>query len=209
MEGAGDGEERVHANKNRIVQIARTGGRRLFDARARSVFLEWFAATCNVKLSAERAGINYKTAFKHRMNDADFADAWGRALEQGYARIEAKLLETRAAAAPIGIEGDLDAPELETIDPALGLQLLREHKRGLPGSGLPAKQGRRPRVASNAEVRAALVKRLAAYGVRVTAGQEGDSGAGADKSAPVAGQPAPPPRLTRSPSPGNPGEDLG
>ncbi|WP_158274576.1 hypothetical protein [Sphingosinicella humi] len=160
-----DEGERVVPGKNRPLQVARTGGRKLFDEARRSLFLEWFAATCNVKLSAERAGVNYKTVFKHRMNDERFAEAWDRALEQGVARLKAKLLETRARETPIGIDGDLDAPELEAVDPALAIQLLREHERRL--AGYP-KRGATPRVATNAEVREALVKRLAAFGVRVS-----------------------------------------
>ncbi len=158
------GTRRVQANKHRAVQVARTGGRKLFDEDAKSRFLEWFAATCNVSLSAEQAGFNYKTAFRHRMNDERFAQGWDRALAQGVARLKAKTLETKAKETPIGIEGDLDAPEMEPIDPALAIQLLREHERRL--AGYP-KSGARPRLATNAEVRAALVQRLAAFGARV------------------------------------------
>lgn len=146
------------------------------------MFLEWFAATCNVKLSAEKAGFNYKTVFKHRMNDQRFAEAWDRALRQGYARLEAKVLETKIREAPIGIDGDLDAPELEEVDMMTAIQLLREHKRGL-GEGIPAgrarKEGRRPRVASNAEVKAALIERLKVFEGRVLGG--GASGGSGDE----------------------------
>ena len=153
------------------------------------MFLEWFAATCNVKLSAEKAGVAYQTVFKHRMKDERFADAWDRALAQGYARLEARLLEAAgggphpSAAAqlppsPAGsrgealeMRGDLDGPEVEAaFDTELAIVLLREHGRGLAGagrSGAKRRDGRAPRVASNAEVAAALVKRLKSFGMRV------------------------------------------
>ena len=66
----------IRPNKNRLKQATRTGGRKLFDARRKAIFLEWFAATCNVKLSAEQADICYHTAFKHRREDSAFAEAW-------------------------------------------------------------------------------------------------------------------------------------
>ncbi len=84
---------RVTPNKNRLVQVRRAGGRKLFDRARRETFLEWFAATCNVRLAAEKAGICYSAVFRHRMKDDTFAEAWDRALAQGYARIEARLLQ--------------------------------------------------------------------------------------------------------------------
>jgi hypothetical protein len=165
---------RVQPNKGRRLQVARTGGRKLFDAAAQAVFLEWFAATCNVSWSAERAGFNHKTVLRHRMNDPHFREGWERALAQGYARLEAKQLETKRKEVPIGIEGDWDAPEMDDMDPLLRLQILREHKREIAGVRKP---GRRPRVASNIEVREALVIRLRAFGIRVS-GEDG--GAGSD-----------------------------
>jgi hypothetical protein len=163
---------RIASARNRRVQIAQVGARKLFDKAAKTVFLEWFAATCNIKLAAAKAGVAYQTVFKHRMSDAAFAAAWDRCLAQGYARLEAKMLETEAPAEAYDIAGDLDAPELQRLDPQLGMALLREHKKSLPGAGPSAfgearKKGRRPRVASNAEVRTALVKRLVVFGIRI------------------------------------------
>lgn len=181
-EGGGDAALRIQPNKHRPVQMALTGGRKLFDAARRRVFLEWFAATCNVKFAADQAGINYKTAFRHRMQDAAFAAAWDVALEQGFARLRAKMLETPMDAAVPGIEGDWDAPEMPAPDRDTALAMLRE--AGRRKAGYP-KAGRPPQVANAAEVEAALVKRLAAFGVRVTGkaasddeGKKVDSGSG-------------------------------
>ena len=157
-------EGRIVPARNREALVRRTGERKLFDEEAKRVFLEWFAATCNAGWAAERAGFNYKTVWKHRMNDPVFADDYDRAEEQALARLRAKRLETRRQPLKIGIEGDWDAPEMDDIDPILASTLLREHDGK---AGRPRKTGRTPRVASNAEVRAALVKRLGAYGIRV------------------------------------------
>lgn len=156
---------RLHPNKHRDLQIARTGVRKLFDEAAKQDFLEWFAATCNVSWSAELAGFNYKTVLRHRMTDERFAEAWERAVRQGYARLEAKQLETRRKELPIGVEGDRDAPDMDEMDPQVALNLLREHKRDMGGIKKP---GRQPRVATNDEVREALIKGLVAFGVRVS-----------------------------------------
>ncbi|HST37385.1 MAG TPA: hypothetical protein VLK25_12250 [Allosphingosinicella sp.] len=147
------------------MQLARTGGRKLFGKQARAVFLEWFAATCNVKWAAEQAGFNYKTVLRHRMNDEAFAALWDRAMRQGYARLEAKRLETKRQETPLGVEGDWDAPEMDAMEPARMDAILRERGRELE-TGV-RKQGRRPRIASNAEVAAALKKRLKAFRARV------------------------------------------
>ncbi|HEX8640258.1 MAG TPA: hypothetical protein VF704_03780 [Allosphingosinicella sp.] len=165
-EGEGEGVERIQVGRNRQLQVTRISGRKLFDEAARAEFLEWFAATCNASWAAERAGFNYKTVWKHRMNDPAFAEAYDRAEEQAVARLRSKRLETKRKPLKIGIEGDWDAPEMDEIDPILAAALLREHE-GRRGRDRPRQTGRTPRVASNAEVRAALVKRLAVYGVRV------------------------------------------
>ena len=179
------GAERIVPNKGRKLQVAPTE-RKLFDKARRKVFLEWFAATCNVSLSARQAGIHYRTAFRHRMDDPVFARDWDRALAQGYARLEAQQLQTKAKDGPIQIDGDWDAPEMEQMDPTIALQLLREHKRGLPGGG-PPKPGRTPTIASNAEVRAALVKRLKAFGIRVEEKKRGAAGPAGQPSSPAKG----------------------
>lgn len=196
-DGAPDpsGEEgRIVPSRNREAQVRRNGARKLFDEAAKREFLEWFAATCNAGWAAERAGFNYKTVWKHRMNDPAFADDFDRAEEQALARLRAKRLETKRKPLKIGIEGDWDAPEMDDIDPALAATLLREHDGK---AGRPAKRGRVPRVASNAEVRAALVRRLGAYGVRVfgeAPEDRGDSnGEAVDAPGPLHQPPAGPP----------------
>lgn len=167
-------EGRIASGKNRRVQIVQPGGRKLFDAERRRVFLEWFAATANVKYAAFRAEICYQTVFKHRMADEAFAEAWQRALAQGYARVEAQSLETKIAPDQFRIDGDWEAPEMQEMDPMVRIALLREHNKSVGAGASPfgaaRKQGRRPRTASNEEVRAALVKRLMVFGVRITGG---------------------------------------
>jgi len=167
---------RIQAGRRRRVQVARAGKRKLFDEAGQQDFLEWFAATCNVSWSAEMAGFNYKTVLKHRMNDERFAQAWQRAVEQGYARLEAQRLETKRRETPIGIEGDRDAPEMDAMDPDHADRLLALHRKEAKHPDMVRRQGRRPRIATNAEVREALISRLDAFRDRVLA-EDGADGA--------------------------------
>lgn len=164
---------RIQPNKHRTLQVTQSR-RKLFGRAAKQDFLEWFAATANLGWSARQAGFNYKTVLRHRMNDPVFAADYDRALEQGFARLQAQQLETKIEGeAPIGIEGDRDAPEMQQMDPDRAILLLREHGRYLAGpragAGAARKQGRRPRVATAEEVRAEMAKALAAFEKRCRA----------------------------------------
>ena len=165
----------IRPNKNRLKQATRTGGRKLFDARRKAIFLEWFAATCNVKLSAEQSDICYHTAFKHRREDPAFAEAWDEALAQGYAALEAGLLAD-AIAPDVDAEPDSDeaegepAPATSPLSFEQRMSLLREYRRRDGGHG-PRPVGKPPtippRIASEAEVEAELIKRLKLFALRV------------------------------------------
>jgi len=190
------GEElRVSPNKNRLLQVQRAGARKLFDEARKEVFLEWLAATCNVALSAQMAGICDKTVYKHLLKDEAFVEAYVHALRIGYLRLEAREMQeahgfgrsgTSAEADPstasggppphsakpngedykIGILDD-DLAE-EHFDPALAMQLLREHRRHLPGSSekRPA-QRTTAESATSKEVAEALAKRLKGFAIRM------------------------------------------
>jgi hypothetical protein len=102
-----------------------------FDRAKKKIFLKWFAATANAAEAARRAGVGYSTVFDHRMDDARFAEAWDRALEQSYARLEAKHLQMQfeeAARPPIEFDGAFEPPDCRLIDPAMAMQLLKQHK---------------------------------------------------------------------------------
>ena len=162
------------AAKDRKIQISGRRSASPFDAAKRQVFLKWFAATCNVRLSARQAKVDNTTVYRARMNDAAFAEAWDRALDQGYARLEAKLLEMQFEAIenePIDFDPAFQPPDDKLVSPDMAMQLLR-HYQGATARGRrlvgAAAEAAGERLASDAEVRAALAKRLRAFGVRVT-----------------------------------------
>lgn len=145
-----------------------------FGKARREAFLEHLAATCNVMASAEATGVSVSAAYANRMNDADFREAWSAALEQGYARLEAALIE-RAARGDTkpNVRGGKtvtgrDAPEEVDWDKAM--ELLKHHKRGL--SGRTVDNRARPVRVPIEQVAVKLVRKLKALGVRPA--DEGD-----------------------------------
>ena len=165
------------AGRNRRVQVTRRGWNR-FDMAKKKIFLKWFAATANATESARRAGAGTSTVFDHRMNDARFSEAWDRALDQGYARLEATNLEMQfeqAAGPPLEFDGAFEPPESRLVDPVMAMQLLKQHKAEVARIRAeraqrddPPRRGRvkqvpiheRERLASDAEVQRALVRSL-------------------------------------------------
>jgi hypothetical protein len=89
-----------------------------------------------------------------------------------------------AAGPPIEFDGAFEPPDCRLVDPAMAMQLLKQHRAEVMSIRAererrenPRARGRvkavptyeRERLASDAEVRRALVKSLRAFGVRVTA----------------------------------------
>jgi hypothetical protein len=200
----------VRPGKHRDMQVARVGKRKLFDGKRRKVFLEWFAATGNCVFSAAKAGVSYKTVWKHRVKDGAFREAFDVAMEQGIVRAKARLMEDKATG-PIEVDGDLDAVELVPPDPVLVLDLVARIEAKKVGAAPARQKGRTPRIASNAEVEKALAKRLALFAKRQRAmGREGAGGVERSVSGevPTGTAPAtPPPGFTWSPSPSDDGEE--
>lgn len=167
LAGGSKGVPRRVRNKGRVAQVAPTS-RKLFKGKIRAAFLEWFAGTANVALSARKAGIHYRTVLRHRMSDPVFREEFDAALDQGVARVKAWLVEMPEDAGE-EIGGDLVPLAPANMDAAMALQLVREHERQRAG-GLGKRPGRAPTVASNEEVRTALTKALRLHGVRVRSG---------------------------------------
>ncbi len=53
-------------------------------------FLEVFRSTCNVRLSADAAGIDRDTAYRRRQRDPEFARLWAQAEQDGVDVLEAQ-----------------------------------------------------------------------------------------------------------------------
>lgn len=162
-------EEWIVAGKNRALVKPRGADRRVkFGVKRRERFLEHLAATCNVTASAEAAGISFSAAYRARMKDPEFRADWQLALEQGYARLEAALLERAARGADrarLAGDGAIEGPDSpEEIDWDKAIQLLTLHGKRLAGTAKPI--GRTPGRAPIELVAVAFIKRMKALGVR-------------------------------------------
>ena len=176
------------AGRNRPWQLVngRGNSRGQFTADKQRTFLELFAATCNAKWSARAAGVAYSTVYRHRMLKPAFAEAWDRALEQGYARLEMRTLQQQFGnvdqeLARIELTGDWDVPDPPVEDLDRALQTLKHyHERVLKiraarptkdGGELvrPGKPVRQAPLADDAEIVAALSERLAKFGAEIMA----------------------------------------
>ena len=154
--------------------------RTAFSDKRRRTFLEHVAATCNVTASAEAAGVTVNCVYQTRMRDEGFRAAWGAAIEQGYARLEARALAEACPARVITIDGDLVVDE-GPIDRELTWFLLREHKKRVAGT---ARAGAARRADTPwAEVEAHFLKRLKAMKVRIDAEAGAEPGGAADGGA--------------------------
>jgi len=153
------------------VRLRKTAG---WTEARRQLFLDHLAATCNVTASATAAGLYWSGAYAWRRKDPEFAAQWQAALETGYARLEAMLVERAAgggvaepdggagAAGTVAV-GDAEAAEPVTPDPAkmdtgLALSLLQMHRarmvRGTRGRTKPVQR------ASKKETVEAIVRQL-------------------------------------------------
>jgi hypothetical protein len=66
---------------------------RSWTPRKERAFLASLAETCNVKLSAKRAGVSHNCVYERRNRSASFRASWDAALATGYAQLELMMLE--------------------------------------------------------------------------------------------------------------------
>jgi len=157
-------ERRVRRGKNgRPQQRARKPGG--WTKRARRIFLDHLAATCNVTGSAAAAGLHWSGAYAQRRSDPEFAEQWQAALETGYARLEAMLIDRAGGrvVADRAIDDGAGAetptpPNPEGMDAELALNLLRLHRAPLKGA--PRRPSSKPQRAGKEELVRALIRQL-------------------------------------------------
>lgn len=83
----------------------------------RTYFLQSLAASSNVSLAAEAAGVSSSRAYKVRREEPAFAAAWSAALHEGYDHLEMELLAYLRDPAPV-----------KKMDVAAALRLLAAHR---------------------------------------------------------------------------------
>lgn len=131
---------------------------RRWSQEAERTFLEHLAATCNVSAAADEAGFSTTAIYNRRMRWPGFAEAWAKAIEQGFARIEAQLIET--ASASLSGAADFDGGrEVERVSFADALNLYKLHRAEVRG-GAPQRYDARSRPLDPDAVRESLLRKV-------------------------------------------------
>lgn len=121
-------------------------------------FLAVLGATCNVKAACDAVALTQGAAYYHRRRWPAFAARWAEALETGYIRLEAALIEN-ACNVFSGTEQPAEMP-MPPVGVADAIQLLRLHRHGVHGVG--KRTGGRPARISAEAARAAILRNVAA-----------------------------------------------
>lgn len=137
---------------------------------ARAAFLAKLAETANVAASAREAGMPVSSVYALRLKSPEFRFEWGEALAEGYARLEASLLE--AALGKGRGTADPDALKREAARHRLGLSLLAQHR--------PAVKGMTPsaRKVDAGQLKARILDRIALMHQRIEAAKADDAAHG-------------------------------
>lgn len=153
-----DGEELVvKAATGRRIQVTRARPDQ-WTPSGEARFLAVLAATCNVKAACTAVGMSTTSAYAHRQRWSRFARLWDEAVRDGYARIEAALVENccNLFSAPE------HPPEIDmgpiTVEQAI--RIVQLHRNEVHGVGRKAGRWRRPRALD--EVKASILRKLEA-----------------------------------------------
>lgn len=92
-------------------------------------FLDHLAATCNVSASLREVGATAALVYRHRQKSAQFRAAWDHALSEGYARLEAMLLDRALNGRRVTVERAGKMIETIEYSDTLALRLLALHHR--------------------------------------------------------------------------------
>lgn len=101
----------------------------------RDDFLKTLAATGNVSLAAEAAGMSRQALYRLRRNDAAFAEAWAEALEEAVDALdaEARRRAVQGTCRPVFYRGQV-VGEVRHYSDAMLMFLLRAHRPEVYGS---------------------------------------------------------------------------
>lgn len=96
----------------------------------RPKFLAALAKTCNVTASARAAGVERQTAYAHRAQDADFAEQWEDALQQGidHLETEAHRRAFEGVEEPVGWHQGVAGGTVRRYSDVLAIFLLKAHR---------------------------------------------------------------------------------
>jgi hypothetical protein len=163
----GQGDCREHAISG--GQVKRVNKAR-WGKRAEALFFATLAETANVKLAAEAAGFSTTALYARRLRHLAFQEKWAAAVDTARARLDLGILELANRAIEEAVAGVSNAAPKMSISEALHILKLGAEPRAPTGTSSRRtghRAGASDRLASDQEVRAALVKSLKAFGVRI------------------------------------------
>ena len=175
-----DGEELVvkgtgGAGGGKRVQIARARLKQ-WTPRVEERFLATLAATCNVKAACAEVGLMAASAYNHRKRWMRFAERWDEAVEIGYSRLEAGLLEH--AGNMLSGEGPPVFTAMPPMSFADAVRLVHMHKHAARGIGkAPGKRWRPPKTLD--EVAPEIIRK---WNMMSAAGEVSDEQRAADEA---------------------------
>jgi hypothetical protein len=163
----------VRVSKTYGPQVVRANEGRWSEAKEKLFFQALFDSG-NVRAAAAAVGMSTTAIYNRRRKNECFAEAWDAVLSESKVQLEMSMIGA-ANRALDGID-PAEPPKLSTREAVAVFTSVRKTDMAARGR----QSHRSPRIATNAEVRAALVKGLKAFGVRVTAEEAaGDGGPGA------------------------------
>jgi len=99
-----------------------------FGARKRKAFIEALTGSCNVKYSAEQAGVAVSTVYRRRSADATFRAEWDQAIGLGYSQLEMMLLERALHGVEKPVPAKAGDGVMRHYDDRTALALLKQHR---------------------------------------------------------------------------------
>ncbi len=173
----------VRVGEGRVLAENRKGELQLRKERSdgwtgelRSTFLDHLAATCNIESSAAAVGKRAYSAQALRRRDTEFAESWDRAIETGYATLEAMLVARAQQVVGSSQVPDDDvngtaAPTATDMTTQDAIGILERHQRMVTR----IRQGPRPapegRAATAKETYMAIVDRMQVLKIRMDEGE--------------------------------------
>jgi hypothetical protein len=146
----------------KVIRVAE-GARWSDEAEER--FLEELAASCNVRAAAAAAGFSTTAVYKRRMRWPGFAAAWAEAVDQGYARLEAMLVEQATDSLRVLRQTRHERKREDDGRPnvpfAQALNLLRLHRAEVRG-GKPQNYRAAEKAPDMDEIRASILRKIEA-----------------------------------------------
>lgn len=158
---------KASANRELVLRRTKHGDKLVAAAEGRwcqrveDMFFAELGRTSCVRAAAAAAGISTNALYYRRDKYPEFAERW-HAVEEAAAQRLPGLLRAAGIASLDPEIADKGLPRVN-VDQAIAISRLK----GPAGRDGPRGRGIRPRVATNAEVREALLKRLVAFGKRV------------------------------------------